>query len=186
MTNQEMKLQKMERSCDVTKRVLAIFRIIFIVFAALFFIVGGVLFGMQKTLDPIIEEAVENETVTFHFTELEIGGTLTFTASFEKMLDNGQYSVAFGIFSMIAVVVLVLIIVVMSLFIKIFALIKENGTPFCEEVTEKLKGGFIFTAIVIFFVSGIGTGLVMSLVFWCIYWIFEYGSVLQTESDETL
>lgn len=186
MTNQEMKLQKMTNSCEVTSRVLSVLRTILIVFTAIFTLAGFVLFGLQKILDPLISEAVKNGTVTFNVTELKLGGGLSFTAKFDKMLNNGQFSLAFGLLAIIAVVILVLIIVAMSLFINIFTLIKKNGTPFCEEVTQSLKNAFIFTAILIFLVSGIFSGLVMSLVFWCIFWIFEYGSALQTESDETL
>lgn len=186
MTNQEIKLQKMEKSYEVTKKVLSVLRVITIVIAAILMLAGCVLCGMQKTLDPMVSEAIESGMVTINVAEMKIGGALNFTATFDKMLDNGQFSLAIGILSIIAVVVLVFIVIAMSLFIKIFTLINKNGTPFCEEVTETLKGVFIFTAIVIFLVNGIVSGLVMALVFWCIYRIFEYGSTLQTESDETL
>jgi hypothetical protein len=67
---------------------------------------------------------------------------------------------------------------------RVFKLLRENGSPFREDVVKALKR----LAIVLLFVgfaSGVVAFLVAGIV-WALCLIFDYGCALQNESDTTL
>jgi len=67
---------------------------------------------------------------------------------------------------------------------KLFKQLKENGSPFRNEIVKELKKLAIVLLIV-----GCATGMIgfiASGIVWILYLIFDYGCVLQNESDTTL
>ena len=67
---------------------------------------------------------------------------------------------------------------------KIFLLLKEDGSPFREEVVKALK-----RLTIVLLVLGAATGVVSFLaagVTWVLCLVFDYGRALQSESDATL
>ena len=67
---------------------------------------------------------------------------------------------------------------------KVFMLLRENGSPFREDVVKSLKKLAIFL-LILGGVSGVVTFLAAGIVgVFCL--IFDYGRMLQNESDTTL
>ena len=66
------------------------------------------------------------------------------------------------------------------------AVIEESATPFSKEVTGKLRRVFIFMTIVELLLGSLTSAIIMALIFWTVYAVFEYGVALQSEVDETL
>ncbi|MBR5116631.1 MAG: hypothetical protein IK096_06150 [Lachnospiraceae bacterium] len=72
------------------------------------------------------------------------------------------------------------------LFGQIFDIVLCEESPFVPEVMKKMRVNFILLTAVMFLVVGFGPALIAAFLFWCIYNIFDYGCLLQSESDETL
>jgi hypothetical protein len=78
----------------------------------------------------------------------------------------------------------ILTLIVIRLAKKVFMLLRENGSPFREDVIKSLKRLTIFL-LILGGVSGVVTFLAAGIVgVFCL--IFDYGRVLQNESDTTL
>jgi len=67
---------------------------------------------------------------------------------------------------------------------KVFVLLRENGSPFRKDVVKSLKK-LAIVLLVVGFVSGVISFLAAGIV-WVLYLIFDYGRMLQDESDTTL
>jgi len=67
---------------------------------------------------------------------------------------------------------------------KVFKLLRENGSPFRDDVVKELKR-LTIVLLVVGFVSGIVAFLAAGIV-WVLCLIFDYGRALQNESDTTL
>ncbi len=72
------------------------------------------------------------------------------------------------------------------LFSQVFSVIQKEESPFADTVMNKLKINFILLTVMLGISIGIGAAAVAAFLFWCIYNIFDYGRLLQVESDETL
>ena len=72
------------------------------------------------------------------------------------------------------------------LFGQIFDIVLREESPFVPDVMKKMRFNFILLTAVMFLVVGFGPALIAAFLFWCIYNIFDYGCLLQSESDETL
>jgi len=67
---------------------------------------------------------------------------------------------------------------------KVFKLLRENGSPFREDVVKTLKR-LAIVLLVVGFVSGL-IAFIAAGVVWALCLIFDYGRSLQNESDTTL
>ena len=74
----------------------------------------------------------------------------------------------------------------LGLFKKIFENLINEDNPFSDKILNNLKNCFIVMTVILTLSVGIGPGVIVGVLGWCIYSIFEYGRVLQTEVDETL
>lgn len=82
-------------------------------------------------------------------------------------------------------VMLILIIVMLVYLKKVFSKIAESETPFTKAILGDLKIMFVIIAILCL-ENSILLGIIIGFVLLCLYKIFEYGCMLQKESDETL
>ena len=103
-----------------------------------------------------------------------------------EFFPEDDYADPLWISCFVACCTCVAVIVVITLIKKIFTILKEENTPFSEKCMNQIKVSFIvITVCAVLTVSG-GSGIIIGLVLFCIYSIFEYGAALQTEIDETL
>ncbi|MCR5094025.1 MAG: hypothetical protein K6B72_08635 [Lachnospiraceae bacterium] len=83
-------------------------------------------------------------------------------------------------------VITALFVLAFWLFGQVFDIVLKEESPFTEIVMKKFRFNFILLSVLIAISLGLGAGLIVGFFFWCIYNIFDYGCVLQAESDETL
>ena len=189
MREQELKLEKVKKSCKTAKKVVGVFKILLMVVSAICFVSAAVVFGLRNTIDTGIakEVAARGQDAVFTATDIDINlGIAYYQTDFQDLIDNGQYSEAIITVLVMAGVVVLMFVVVFILIQKIFKIMDEEETPFCESVLKRIKRIFIALAIIIALEIGLGFGIILGLVFWCIYNILDYGYALQKEVDEIL
>ena len=186
MTNQELKLTKVKKSCAVIQKVLLVLRILAAVAAAVCLIVGIACAVMSKEIDSELPKAVEEGKVSVDIDEFEINGIINLEVTMNEALEEGRYAFVFASSCAMGVLACALIFIVLSQFNAIFKTIEQSETPFCEEVSAKLKKIFIGIAIFFLLFESLGCAAIMALTFWVIYNLFDYGTALQIEVDETL
>jgi hypothetical protein len=67
---------------------------------------------------------------------------------------------------------------------RVFKLLRENGSPFREDVVKALKR-LAIVLLILGFMTGLLTFLMAGIV-WVLCLVFDYGRALQNESDATL
>ena len=75
--------------------------------------------------------------------------------------------------------------VMLSMVIRLFTRIRENGNPFTADVAKPMKAFAILLGLVIGIENTI-LGVVIAFVIFAFALIFQYGAQLQTQVDETL
>lgn len=187
MNKQEMKLEKVRKSCSTTSKVLSAMRGIAIA-CVILCIVGAIIIQcFAKDINTEVPKAIAEGKVTFSYTDIEMfNGILNFDVKMQQLVDDGHYAFLFTCYCIAGAVALGIVITILSLFIRIFKTLLENETPFNESVLVKLRSAFIITVVLVALVSGLGEAVFMGLTFWCIYTLIDYGAVLQMEVDETL
>ena len=78
----------------------------------------------------------------------------------------------------------IFVIVVVAIAMRLFGTLKDNGTPFRKDVVKHLKR-LAITLLVLGGVTGV-VGFLAAGIVWVLYLIFDYGCILQNESDTTL
>lgn len=182
--NAEMtKLENVRKSCGTASKVVKVLSIIFRVIMIMCFVGAAILFFMRNTINTEIAnnpEYMDNVSVSVNV------GQLDFTDTVVTMMSNGNYAEAFGTLCIIGGLVLVFAVVILKMIGRIFYLVLENDSPFCDDVIVALKRVFILITVLVFFDSGLGTAVMAGILFWSIYTIFQYGAELQKQADETL
>lgn len=187
MNKQEMKLEKVKKSCDTTRKVLTAIRGIMIA-CVILCVVGAILCQcFAKDINTELPKAIADGKATFNATDIELfNGVVNFDIKMQSLIDENRYALLFTCYCIAGAVAVAVVIVILSLFIKIFKTILASETPFSEDVLTKLKTVFIVTVVLVALISDLGAALFLGLTFWCIYTVIDYGAVLQMEVDETL
>ena len=169
MEKQTQKIRKF------SKVVYIFLRIAFVVFI----VVGALeLFTWILTIAKVQPIFKLGETTVYLYPVIELGDTDVGSALLREWLPT------FGEFGFEEILGTVAIIVALKFTMRVFKTLRDNGSPFREEVIKELKKLAIallvlgaFTGIVGFLAAGI---------VWVLYLIFDYGCALQAESDTTL
>lgn len=146
--------------------------------AAGFFWLGAVVIAVSLIVlacnHNLLAQSIQNGDL-----QLSQGGLLTFAYPVETMI---QIYVALGT----AFVTTVVSAVAMHLISGVFKSIKQSYTPFCPEVTKKIKTLSLTLGIMIGLLVGVIPGVVIGFAIYSISVIFSYGTQLQQQADETL
>lgn len=188
MENQEMKLQKIKKSCKVSATILKVFSIIVLVLAVAFF-TGATLMlaNAQKVNNYLVsdESGDVGESLIETFGDVEMESSID---ALQEFMDDCKYPIVMICASYLYIlgIALVVVLIALSILRKVFVVIYESGTPFSVEVLKKLKKVFIFITIFMFLTTGGIMAIITAMILFCIYNIFSYGVSLQELSDETL
>lgn len=194
MREEELKLERVKKSCKITKRVAKVIEGIVIACAAICAVCAIVCFCLRGRIDSEVAaqmsqfpaEAQEIENELLHADEIEIGGLLSLSVNTAKLVRNGEYGLLCVTYCLIGAIACALISVVFDLLRRIFKTIEVSETPFDEAVIKKIRVLFIVITGAILLLSGIGEAALTGLICWSIYNILDYGFTLQKEFDETL
>lgn len=177
------KLENVRKSCKVGSIVCKVLQIVLIVTLAIG--VGGLitLVAMRTSVN---EAVAANPEIAQNMT-MSVGvSNVVFSPDLGKASDEGEFAEAAIAVLSVAMVIVVLALVIISLIRKIFTSILQSDSPFDDIVLKSLKRVCIVAVIMAVISSGVGEGLIVAMICWCIYTIFQYGAELQKQSDETL
>ena len=185
MNEYNNKLEVIRNRCRTSAKVMGILRI-FAIIGIIGSLVGAIMgFTQREVLNTQIAEQVASGKLTVD--SLKLGGSgLSLVIDYAKAFAEGDYAGPMIISCIVAVIVCAAVMVILTLFKKIFTDLSVEETPFSESVMGRLKTSFIIMTVVLALFVGIGPGVIGGLFMWCVYSILDYGKVLQTEVDETL
>lgn len=187
MREQELKLEKVRKSCNTAKKVAKAFKIIMIVATVMCFVaaVGMLVFNGQINEEIAKANLVNPDSVTIDDMDFQTG-IFHYDMDPQEIRESGEYAQAFAIMCIAGGIAVGVFAVIFYLIQKIFVTIEEEESPFTEKVLITVKKLFIGIAVIMGLEVGIGLGLFLGLFFWCLYCILDYGFALQKEIDETL
>lgn len=187
MDKQELKLQKIKKSCNIASKVVTVFFTIMIV--AFVLLTSSTVLAMfnLKAVNEMVLEAEEAGTIesSVSIQSLKFESDVP---AVQEFIENSDYVYALGVifYMIIGNIYIIASAIILGMIRHIFKILKESESPFDEKILRTLGLVLAFTAIIIGLSIGIGFGVVVGLVFWCIYNFFSYGCELQKLSDETL
>ncbi len=179
------KLETIQKRSRIGAKVLSVLQTLVIVGAVLCLVGGCILIGLKDEINPEIRERVESGQISVYEIRTQ-EGFLAATFDFDERIAAGDYATAFAADCFFGAVMCIFVCIVLFQLGIIFKSLSSEGTPFSENVMKRLKISFIVVTVAALFASGLGLALVVGLFLWCIYAIFEYGILLQTQVDETL
>lgn len=184
MSQQEIKLEKVKKSCGVAKKITKVIYKLCRV-AAILLTVAAILVGCNGDK---VTEVIENSggSMTFNQSVIEVGGLMKFGINVQEYADSGRYVDAMIIVLIASIVLCVFTSVIFKLLHRVFVSIEESESPFSSEGMHTMKRSFIMICVLTMLCIDVGTALTLALFLWCIYCILDYGAALQNEVDETL
>lgn len=185
MNEQNAKLEAIRQRCRKSEKVIGVLQIIALI-GLIGALIGAICCLVWK--DAINEEMVKqlaDGRITVETFQIS-GGLLNFKIDYDGFFRSGDYATPAAINCAIAVAVMLASFYLLSIFKKIFRDLTQEDNPFADAVLSGLKKCFIAASVVMIVFVGVGPGAIGALLFWCIYSVFEYGKLLQTEVDETL
>lgn len=177
------KIERIQKSAGTTAKILGVIKTILIVGLVLA-ILGGFSTAFFRLGDDGTSLTLFNKTITVHnfvnVGDMNVKGFAVLDAFDIK--DPFLYA---GVNCFYAAFLIALTLTAIIILRNAFVAVEKSDTPFTEDILKKIKiAGIIVTVITL--TSSIGTAAIVGLTFWCVYCIFDYGTVLQKESDETL
>ena len=192
MREEELKLEKIKKSCNITYKLSLALEIIMIV-AAIACVVGGIIcFSMREQLNTEILNTIsqtdsnEIENAFSTLDQVSLGGILKFNANTEQMIDAGEYSEMLIVLIASGALICGVAAGIFGILASIFKTIKISETPFNDKVLKKLRRIFIAIVVILLLTSGLGEAVFAGLIGWSVYCILDYGFTLQKQFDETL
>ncbi len=178
MNTQDTQLEQVKKSCKAVSIVLNITKIIFIVGMMVSLVSGIICLSKPEMMNSAASEVdFGNITPTFSI------GNISFA---NRYFEQGDFAKGLGVSLLIVSALLLVLTITFHIFGSIFTAIQKSASPFDETVIKKLKVTFILISVVTLFFIGLGEGVIVGVTCWAIYTIFQYGGILQKQSDETL
>jgi len=190
MNEQEIKLEKVKKSCRIAKNVTRVFLIILLVAVGIMIFASLACVGYK---DEINKGATQEYGYDFEadFSEasraLEMSSGLL-TVRFDTQTDLESGNIAGAVVKVLACAACLCLVmgIVFGLLFSIFKTLENGESPFSAQILKKLKTMFIVITVIMGLFMGVGLSMISGLVLWCIYCILDYGCVLQRDVDETL
>lgn len=174
------KIEKIQKTSKIALKVTNVAKVICIVAAIIVFVAGIIVLAYSDEVNEAIRQEVESGEVLAE----DILEGLNSAKAMELIHEN-KIATVLTAYMVIVAIMLILVSVVWHFIGKVFKNLTENYSPFNVDIIKDLKIAFILITI-ISLRSSILFGIVTGLALWCIINIFEYGCILQQQSDETL
>ena len=180
----------MEKQAEKIKRFSNIICILLKIAYIALIVVGAMeLFAWMWSLanlhtEMVMINGVERELpVLFKFGSVRVAWPVMWESGFNfiEQISSRGFVTSVGLGDLLGTV---FTLVALRFSMRVFKLLRENGSPFRDDVVRSLK----VLAIVLLVVGG-ATGMISFLaagIAWVLCLIFDYGRILQNESDTTL
>lgn len=187
MSEAVLKLEKVKKSCRISKNISRVLAIIVTLGCAMCLVGAIVLLivGSEK-IDSKIQLGVDEGNVRIEMNYLGTDGIFSIDLHLNELIEQGRYTDAFIEVCNFGALISAIVATMFWTLVSMFKLIEESENPFTPKVLKQLKRVFVLATIM----AGLLNGLVACVVTACIgrslYSIFDYGFVIQQEIDETL
>lgn len=179
----EVQKGKISKFSNVVSILLKIAIIVYIVLGVLV-LVAWIMSGVNLPTESILVDGVEVQVqYLFKIGNTKVSMPIIWRQGFEST-GITQILEGFVTVNISSFISIIMMTVCLRYARKIFIMLKEDGSPFREEIVKALKHLAIILVVV-----GAFTGLVSFTaagMIWVLSLVFEYGCVLQKESDTTL
>lgn len=193
---ENIKLEKIKKSCGVGEKVSLVFCIIAIIGCVMAIVAGIAILKMGKGFDEKYEQlsnsgyASVGETIggikLLHIGLEDPSNLESDIPAIQEAIKDHPYAVTVSVFAFTAALCTGIIAVMFKLAGSIFSLIGQEDNPFTDKVIKRVLIVMIVLSGIIFFTSGIASGVLCGILTWVVYTILDYGKTLQIQADETL
>ena len=185
MNEQMIRLEAIKKRCHTASKVLGIIRGFVIAITAAVLLTGILIFAFSNKLNPELIKASEEGYFDLNST-IDYNGPFSFMVDLSDRFGPENPATPLWITCMIAGFTCLVVAVILTFIRNIFTCLEKENNPFCEKCMKQIKTSFIVIGITSLLSMSLGVTIIVALVLFCIYSIFEYGAALQTEIDETL
>ena len=179
------KLEAIKKRCHTASKVLGFIRGFIIVCAVIAIVCGSVMFAYENKINPELNRGIEEGYLDLN-NNINYNGAFSFMVDIQDCFAPDNHAAPLGITCFIVGFTCIVIAVILSFIKKIFTSLETENNPFSDKCMSQIKVSFIVIFITSLLSMSLGVTIIVGLILYCIYSIFEYGAALQTEIDETL
>ncbi len=193
---ESVKLEKIKRSCTVGEKVSTVFCILSIVGCVLAIVAGIAVVNMGRKFDDKVLELSESGVVNIgnkigscQVMGISLGDPSNIESdvpAIREALKDHPYSIEVGMYCLLIALSTAVVAVMMKLTGSVFALIRQEDSPFTDKVIKRVAIVMIVLSAFVFLTSGVGMGVLCGILTWVVYTVLDYGRTLQIQADETL
>ena len=190
------KLNRIKKSCHAGKIVSNIMCIIAIIGLVASIAGSVIIFGMGKKFDDEVAKAqdanivsTESKMFASKMFDINLGDPASVHSDIkavQDLIDAHPYSTVYGFFLAVSAVTLLIVVVLMKMVNRVFALIEESDSPFTSQIIKRVTVVLVMTSVILLMTGGVAMGGLGIIVTWAVRSIMDYGKTLQIQADETL
>ncbi len=193
---ENVKLEKIRKSCSVGEKVSTVFCIIAIVGCVMAIVAGIAIINMGSEFDDKVIQLsnsgavdIGNKIGGYQIMGISLGDPSNIRSdvpAIQEALKDHPYSVEVSMYCFLIAGMTAIIAVMMKVTGSVFALIRKEDNPFTDNVIKRVLIVMIVLSGILFLTSGVSLGVLCGILTWVVYTILDYGKTLQIQADETL
>ena len=193
---ENVKLEKIRKSCSVGEKVSTVFCIIAIVGCVMAIVAGIAIINMGSEFDDKVIQMsnsgvvdIGNKIGSYQIMGISLGDPSNIRSdvpAIQEALKDHPYSVEVSMYCFLIAGMTAIIAVMMKVTGSVFALIRKEDNPFTDNVIKRVLIVMIVLSGILFLTSGVSLGVLCGILTWVVYTILDYGKTLQIQADETL
>ena len=193
---ENVKLEKIRKSCSVGEKVSTVFCIIAIVGCVMAIVAGIAIINMGSEFDDKVIQMSDSGVVDignkiggYQIMGISLGDPSNIRSdvpAIQEALKDHPYSVEVSMYCFLAAGMTAIIAVMMKVTGSVFALIRKEDNPFTDNVIKRVLIVMIVLSGILFLTSGVSLGVLCGILTWVVYTVMDYGKTLQIQADETL
>lgn len=196
MNEENVKLEKIKKSCRFGKKIATILCIIAIVGCVCSMVAGIALLVNSERFEPEFVKYVDEGKIDtsngigkvsgISIQGINVNDWKSDIPALQKALTERPYTTVYGIYCIIISISVAVASLMIKLLSSVFELIEKENTPFTDAVIKRVTVVMIVISGFLLLTAGAAFGILGGLVTWVVYTVMDYGKTLQIQSDETL
>lgn len=196
MNEENVKLEKIKKSCRFGKKIATILCIVAIVGCVCAMVGGVALLANSERFEPEFVKYVEEGKIDtsngigkvsgISIQGINVDDWKSDIPALQKALTERPYTTVYGIYCIIVSLSVAVCSLMVKLLSSVFELIEKEDTPFTDAVIKRVTIVMIVISGFLLLTAGAAFGILGGLVTWVVRTVMDYGKTLQIQSDETL
>ena len=196
MNEENVKLEKIKKSCRFGKKIATILCIVAIVGCVCAMVGGIALLANSERFEPEFVKYVEEGKIDtsngigkvsgISIQGINVDDWKSDIPALQKALTERPYTTVYGIYCIIVSLSIAVCSLMVKLLSSVFELIEKEDTPFTDAVIKRVTIVMIVISGFLLLTAGAAFGILGGLVTWVVRTVMDYGKTLQIQSDETL